>query len=235
MITTIAFDADDTLWQNETLFREAQAKLAQILAEWETPEGIMQAIMKTERQNMPIYGYGVKAFTLSMFETALAVSHREISSETIQEILALGRSMLQAEAALLPHVTETLQSLQRNYHLMVITQGDLLEQTSKLTRSGLGGYFSLVEVLHQKTPDTYKAILKKYNLDRKTFLMVGNSLRSDIAPVLALGAKAVHIPNQPIWELELLDDFDPLQEGFYKIDTICQLPSLLDKLNAEEK
>ena len=233
MIETIAFDADDTLWQNETLFQEAQAQLAQILKEWETPEGIQQVITETERRNLPIYGYGIKAFTLSMIETALGVSDDKIGAATIKEILALGRSMLQAEVKLLPRVKETLQTLSENYHLMMITQGDLLDQTSKLSRSGLEDLFSLVEVLNQKTPGTYRTILEKHHLDINAFMMVGNSLRSDIAPVLALGAKAVHIPTQTTWELELLADFDTSQEGFYEIDDITALPPLLESLHSK--
>ena len=233
MIETIAFDADDTLWQNETIFQESQAQLAHILKEWETPEGVQGVITATELRNLPIYGYGIKAFTLSMIETALAVSDGKIGAETVEEILALGRSMLQAEVKLLPHVKETLQSLSGDYCLMMITQGDLLDQTSKLSRSGLEEIFSLVEVLNQKTPEAYRAILKKHHLDLKTFLMVGNSLRSDIAPVLALGAKAVHIPTQTTWELELLDEFNPFQEGFYEIEAIQALPALIEKINSQ--
>ena len=233
MIETIAFDADDTLWQNETIFQESQAQLAQILKEWETPEGIQQVITETERRNLPIYGYGIKAFTLSMIETALGVSDGKIGAATIKEILALGRSMLQAEVKLLPRVKETLQTLSENYHLMMITQGDLLDQTSKLSRSGLEDLFSLVEVLNQKTPGTYRTILEKHHLDINAFMMVGNSLRSDIAPVLALGAKAVHIPTQTTWELELLADFDTSQEGFYEIDDITALPPLLESLHSK--
>lgn len=151
LIETIAFDADDTLWQNEAFYQDGQDKLAQMLAEWESPAGVRQALMETEMHNLSIYGYGVKAFTLSMIETALKVSNAKISSETIKRILALGRSMIQAEVILLPQVTDTLQTLEEDYRLMLNTKGDLLDQTGKLSRSGLESYFSFIEVLNQKS------------------------------------------------------------------------------------
>lgn len=235
MITTIAFDADDTLWQNETLFHRAQDQLAQILSEWEAPERVRRAIIETEIRNLPIYGYGIKAFTLSMIETALEISHGELSVDKVEEILGLGRSMLDAEVQLLPQVEETLQALSEDYRLMMVTKGDPLDQTSKLSQSGLGSYFSIVEILDHKTPETYQQILEKYHLDVQRFLMIGNSLRSDIAPVLALGGKAVHIPNSTTWELERLDGFDPTQAGFYVIESLSQLPALIEKITQHSR
>ena len=232
MIETIAFDADDTLWQNETLYQDAQAQLSQILSPWKPAEQVKRLLTKTEMRNLPVYGYGIKAFTLSMIETALEVSQGKIDSSMVRQILVLGRSMLSTDVKLHPHVEETLQTLSRNHRLMVITKGDLLDQTNKLTRSGLEHYFSLVEVLNQKTPETYQEILEKHSLDIRTFLMVGNSLRSDIAPVLALGGQAVYIPTDSTWELELLADFDPCQGGFYEIEQINALPGLVEKLKS---
>lgn len=230
MIETIAFDADDTLWQNETLYQEAQAQLSQILSKWETSEQVMRVLTETEMRNLPIYGYGIKAFTLSMIETSLQVSDGNLSIKAVRKILALGRSMLKAEVTLLPQVEATLQTLSKNHRLMIITKGDLLDQTSKVSRSGLEKYFSLVEVLNQKTPESYREILDKYHLDIETFLMVGNALRSDIAPVLALGGKAVHIPAESTWELEHLPGFDPGQDGFFQIQNISELPQLIEDI-----
>jgi putative hydrolase of the HAD superfamily len=235
MIEIIAFDADDTLWQNETLFHEAQGEFGQILSAWETAEKVNQVLSSTEMRNLPIYGYGIKAFTLSMLETALQVSHGELKSTTIQEILDLGRSMLTAEVRVLPHVEETLQTLSKSYRLMVITQGDLLDQTHKVSRSGLENYFSLVEVVNHKTPQAYQLLINKYHLDLNTFLMVGNSLRSDIAPVLALGGRAVHIPAGTTWELDLLADFNPDQEGFFEINSIRKLLALVNELETKRR
>lgn len=232
MIETIAFDADDTLWQNETLYQDAQAQLSQILSPWKPAGQVKRLLTKTEMRNLPVYGYGIKAFTLSMIETALEVTQGKIGSSMVRQILALGRSMLAADVKLHPHVEETLQTLSRNHRLMVITKGDLLDQTNKLTRSGLEHFFSLVEVLNQKTPETYREILEKHSLDIRTFLMVGNSLRSDIAPVLALGGQAVYIPTDSTWEFELLAGFDPCQGGFYEIEQINALPGLVEKLKS---
>ncbi len=230
MIETIAFDADDTLWQNETLYQEAQSQLSQILSKWEASEQVMRVLTETEIRNLPIYGYGIKAFTLSMIETSLQVSDGNLSIKAVRKILALGRSMLKAEVTLLPQVEATLQTLSKNHRLMIITKGDLLDQTSKVSRSGLEKYFSLVEVLNQKTPESYREILDKYHLDIETFLMVGNALRSDIAPVLALGGKAVHIPAESTWELEHLPGFDPGQDGFFQIQNISELPQLIEDI-----
>ena len=230
MVETIAFDSDDTLWQNETLFQDAQANLSLILSAWETSEKTKQVLSNTEMRNLPIYGFGITAFILSMIETALQVSNGEIRSGKLQEILDLGRSMLEAGVLLLPNVDATLQTLSKSHRLMIITKGDLLDQTHKVSRSGLGDYFSLVEVVNQKTPQAYQEILEKYHLDIDTFLMVGNSLRSDIAPVLALGGKAVHIPAETTWELELLADFDLTQDGYYEIQNIGELPALVNKI-----
>ena len=232
MIETIAFDADDTLWHNETLYREAQARLEDLLSPWGSQKEIHNVLTEKEMGNLSLYGYGIKAFTLSMIETALKISGNQIGADRIEKILALGRSMLNAQVNLLPGVKDVLRTLSRTHRLMVITKGDLLDQTSKVTRSGLQGCFSLVEVLNQKTPEAYRGILDKHNLDIKTFLMVGNSLRSDIAPVLALGGKAVHIPADTTWEHEMLPDFDPTQEGYYKIEDITELPGLVEKLEA---
>lgn len=230
MIETIAFDADDTLWENEGLYLNAQAQLQGILSPWSSGNQIHRVLTETEFRNLPIYGYGIKAFTLSMIETALQVSQGNFDADTIQQILVLGRSMLQAEVALLPNVAETLQSLSRTHQLMIITKGDLLDQTSKVSRSGLADCFSLIEVLNEKTTTEYQEILQKYRLDARTFLMVGNSLRSDIAPVLELGGRAVLIPTGTTWEHELLDSFDNTHDGFFEIKDMADLPALIKAL-----
>ena len=184
-----------------------------------------------ELENLSLYGYGIKAFTLSMMETALQVTRDQVHPRVIRGILDLGRAMLQAEVTLLANVDQVLHKLSRTHRLMVITKGDLLDQTSKLARSGLENYFSLVEVLNQKTPASYQAVLEKNRLEIKHFMMVGNSLRSDIAPVLTLGGKAVYIPGHSTWEHEMLEDFDTAQEGFFEIEDIQDLPSLVEALD----
>ena len=230
MLEMIAFDADDTLWHNEVHYQDAQAELIQILTRWASSTTIENNLNKIEMQNLKLYGYGVKAFMLSMIETALQVSAGEIEGKSFEKILSIGRNMLQAEVTPLPNVAETLQVLAKTHRLMVITKGDVLDQTNKVTRSGLADYFSLVEVVSEKTAPAYQQIFEKYLLDPEMFLMAGNSLRSDVLPILELGGKAVHIPANTTWAHEMVPDFDASQPGYYKLDHLGQLPSLVSKL-----
>jgi putative hydrolase of the HAD superfamily len=230
MLEMIAFDADDTLWHNEVHYRDTQAQFLQILSPWAEPERVNAVLNEIEMGNLALYGYGVKAFTLSMLETAVKVSDGGIEGEAVGQILALGRDMLQQEVTLLPGVEETLNILSKDYPLMVITKGDILDQTNKVKRSGLEQYFRRVEVVGDKTTLTYQEVLSKNRISPATFLMVGNSIRSDILPVLALGGRAVHIPADTTWEHEMVSDFDDSQDGFYTLNTMKELPKLLSRL-----
>ena len=223
----IAFDADDTLWHGEVHYRDAQDSLKSLLSPWKDPETIDQILDEIEMCNLPLYGYGVKAFMLSMTEAAITISDGEIRGDQIGQILSLGRGMLEAEVDLCPHVLETLQKLSADYRLMVITKGDLLDQTDKVERSGLAPYFTAVEVVSQKTAPVYRSILERYHLDPARFMMVGNSLPSDIIPVLELGGSAVHIPADTTWAHEMVEDFDSSQPGFFELENVSQLPTLL--------
>ena len=223
----IAFDADDTLWHGEVHYREAQAELQTILTPWCTPAETEQLMDKIEMQNLPLYGYGVKAFTLSMMEAAVTLTGGEIKGEQIGQILALGRRMLEAEVRLRPNVDQALQALSQTHRLIVITKGDLLDQTEKVERSGLARYFSAVEVVNVKTPQVYQTILDRYQVDAQNFLMIGNSLPSDIIPVLTLGGTAIHIPADTTWAHEMVDDFDTHQPGFYELEDLAQLPDFI--------
>lgn len=229
MLDMIAFDADDTLWHGEVHYRDAQETLKSLLSPWEDPETIDHILDEIEMRNLSLYGYGVKAFTLSMIEASIAISDGEIPGEQIGRILSIGREMLAAEVKLCPHVLETLQTLSAECRLMVITKGDLLDQTDKVERSGLAPYFTAVEVVSQKTTPVYKTILERYHLDPTTFMMVGNSLPSDIIPVLALGGLAVHIPADTTWAHEMVDDFNRTQKGFYELADMGKLPELIEK------
>jgi putative hydrolase of the HAD superfamily len=235
MITIIAFDADDTLWFTEKYFQTAQDELGKLLSEWKDSENIHEILLKTEKNNLPLYGYGVKGFVLSMIQAAIQISGGEISADSIAQILTIGRKMLEAEMVLLPHVLETLQNLASKYRMMVITKGDLLHQNAKVKTAGLTGFFDLVEVVSEKTPETYKTILDKYKLNPRAFLMVGNSLRSDILPVLELGGKAVHIPAHTTWALEMVSNFDVSQENFYELEHMGGLPELVEELTKSFK
>ena len=230
MFDMIAFDADDTLWHNEVHYQDAQEKLTQILSPWAGPDTVKSQLLAIEMQNLDLYGYGVKAFVLSMIQAAIQISKGCIQGENISQILSLGRDMLHAEVITLPRVSETLAALVKSHHLMVITKGDPLDQTNKINRSGLSGFFMGVEVVSEKTSAAYQKVLEHYHLDISKFLMVGNSLRSDILPVLELGGKAIYIPADTTWSHEALNGFDTTQKGFYELDDIGQLPRLVAKL-----
>jgi putative hydrolase of the HAD superfamily len=228
-ISTIAFDADDTLWENEHLYLEAQKTFHDIMAPWGDRETNHSILYDIEMRNLPLYGYGIKAFCLSLIEAALEISRGRIEGAQVEEILAIGRNMLQAEVKLHPHVLETLQELSGHYRLMVITKGDLLDQTAKVERSGLAAFFNTVEVLNHKTRAEYAAILARHSIQPGHFLMVGNSLRSDILPVLELGGIAVHVPTGVTWAHEHVEDFDKSRPGFFEVAHLGQLPALIEK------
>jgi putative hydrolase of the HAD superfamily len=227
----IAFDADDTLWHGEIHYQIALEEMKEILSPWQDPETIDKEIYAIEMKNMPIYGYGVKAFVLSMIEAAISISGGQVKTKTIDRLLTLGRAMLETEVEVLPHVPEALEFLSKEHSLMVITKGDLLDQTAKVSRSGLASYFSLVEVVNEKTPESYQAVFEKYSLDPKSVLMVGNSIRSDILPILALGGTCVHIPANTTWEHEMVTGFNTAQPGFYEIEHMGHLPNLIAKIS----
>lgn len=202
MIDIVAFDADDTLWHNETLYYQTQRRFQELLAPYRGDDGVLDALYKTEMANLRLYGYGIKSFALSMIETAIRVTEGEVSGQDIQRIVDLAKEMQQAPVQLLDNVAEVIQALSAVYPLMVITKGDLFDQEAKIARSGLAAHFSIVEVVTDKTPDVYRALLTKHQINPRRFLMVGNSLRSDILPVVSLGAHAVHIPYHITWEHE---------------------------------
>ena len=229
-IEMIAFDADDTLWENEMLYQNGLAQLREILAPWESPENISEIVNEIEHRNMEQYGYGIKAFTLSLIEAALQISGYEIHAKEIESILRIGRSMLDAEIHLMPNVLETLTVLQGKYPLMVITKGDLLDQTAKVRRSGLEDYFWAIEVLNDKTEESYLKILEVHQINPRELIMVGNSIRSDILPILNIGGKAVHIPADNTWSHEMVADFNPNVDDFYELTHIGQLPDLIDRV-----
>ena len=229
-IDMLAFDADDTLWHTETLYIQTQQALIEILRPWPAVENINEIVYQIEMNNLPRYGYGIKAFILSLIEAAIHISEGEIQGDQIRQIIDRGKSMLDSQVDLFPHVTETLAHLARSYPMMIITKGDLLDQTEKVKRSGLQPYFSQVEIVDEKTPEIYAKILTKYNIDLQNFLMVGNSIRSDIRPVLALGGIAVHIPANTIWEHEMVPDFNTTQNGYHRIDHIGQLTGLIEQI-----
>ncbi len=234
MFDLIAFDADDTLWHNERLYELTQTKLIDLLAGYADRETVVQRLYDTEMGNLEYYGYGIKSFTLSMIETALKLSRGQISGAEIEQVIRFGKEMLTTRVELLDQVAETIRVLAKSYSLMVLTKGDLRDQQWKLAQSGLGGYFQYVEIVSHKTAETYNALLKKYKIPPHRFLMVGNSLPSDILPVVALGGQAVHIPYHVTWQHEIADDLPDGRDGYYKLEHMGQLPKLLNGLLTQE-
>lgn len=208
-IKVIAFDADDTLWSNEPFFQEIEKQYTHLLQTYGTSEDISAALFQTEMNNLKYLGYGAKAFTISMIETALRISGQKISGTDIQHIIDLGKSLLEMPIELLPGVKETLKALKERgqYKLVVATKGDLLDQENKLERSGLAPYFDHIEVMSDKTEKEYLRMLNILQITPSELAMVGNSLKSDIKPVLSLGGYGVHIPFEVMWKHEVVDTF----------------------------
>lgn len=232
MFELIAFDADDTLWHNELLYEQTQAKLVELLADYAESQTVVQRLFETEMRNLELYGYGIKSFTLSMIETAIELSAGQISGLRIRHIIDLARNMLTADISLLEQAPQTIKKLAGLYRLMVITKGDLLDQQSKLARSGLADYFEAVEIVSEKNEETYVALLQQLGVSPAHFLMVGNSLRSDILPVVAIGGQAVYIPYHLTWQHEIVHGSDDMhRNGYYELEHLGQLPELLEKLS----
>ena len=198
-IKVIAFDADDTLWVNETYFREAEHLFAKLLANYETENKIDQELFKKEIENLQYYGYGIKGFVLSMVESALEISNYQIPQQKIAKILNIGKEMLEKPIELLPDIEHVLEFLQRNYKLIVATKGDLLDQERKLEKSGLLKYFHHIEVMSDKKPKDYFKLIQHLDIYPEELLMIGNSLKSDILPLVEVGAMAIHVPFHTTW------------------------------------
>jgi putative hydrolase of the HAD superfamily len=229
-ITVVGLDGDDTLWHNETRFNVTQGELRDLLRRHDSDADVDAHLAETEMKNLGMYGYGVKAFTLSMIETAIEVTHGKIPASDLEVILGWGKRMLMEPTELLEGVEATLLELGTRYDLLLITKGDLFDQESKLARSGLAGLFLGVEIVSEKNVDSYRRILERRGIKPEEFVMVGNSPRSDIAPVLELGARAVHIPYHLTWHHEHVPEESLPREGWYRIDSISQLSRVLEKL-----
>ncbi|MFC4723605.1 HAD family hydrolase [Geojedonia litorea] len=226
-IKVIGFDADDTLWVNETYFREAELEFAKLLSPYETANKSDQELFKMEMQNLPLYGYGIKGFVLSMVEMALELSNHSVSNATIQAILDIGKSMLNKPVELLEGVEETLKDLSKTYRLILVTKGDLLDQERKLEKSGLTKYFHHIEVLSDKQEANYSNLLNHLDIKPSEFLMVGNSLKSDILPLINIKAKAVHVPFHTTWIHEQVNDTNLANKGYQTLGSLLELKPLL--------
>ena len=230
MFDLIAFDADDTLWHTEELYVGTQDRFKQLLAPYHSAEWIDKKLFDTEMRNLAVFGYGIKGFTLSMIETAIELTEGRIGGGEIQCIIDMAREMFNAEVRLLDGVAETVAALAPRFALMIITKGDLFDQESKVARSGLGPYFEHVEIVSDKTEASYAALLKRHQVAPERFLMVGNSLRSDILPVARLGAKAVYIPYHLTWAHEMVSETQLGENRYVTLESFGLLPALLDEL-----
>ncbi|HEY0429731.1 MAG TPA: HAD family hydrolase [Pyrinomonadaceae bacterium] len=227
MIKTIAFDADDTLWHNERMFVSIKEKYQNLLAAYHDADWVEQRLDEAETRNIPHFGYGVKGFALSLIETAVELTEGRITGSEIMEIVGYAREMLTYPVELLEGVKETIEDLSRSYNLMVITKGDLFDQEGKLARSGIGDCFKAFEIIPQKNAKTYKYILRRHQIEAEEFVMVGNSLKSDILPVIEIGARAVHIPYEIEWFHEMVSDDELRDKDFARIEKMSELPRWL--------
>ena len=223
----IGFDADDTLWHNETIFEQVHDRYRALLAEYHDAETVDRTLFATEMRNLELYGYGVKGFMLSAIETAIQLTGGKIRADEIQQLIQLGREMLAHPVDLLEGVAATLASLSPHHRFVLITKGDLRDQERKLAKSGLAAHFERVEIVSEKNEATYAAILRRHAIPPPQFMMVGNSLKSDILPVLALGGLAAYVPYHLTWAHEHVEDVPPAEGKFFRLKTLAELPAIV--------
>jgi putative hydrolase of the HAD superfamily len=229
---TLGFDADDTLWHNEIIFEKVHERYRALLARYHDAATVDRTLFATEMRNLERYGYGVKGFTLSSIETAIQLTAGQIRAEEIQQIIQLGQDMLAHPVDILDGVPETLAALTGQHRLLVITKGDLRDQERKLARSGLAAHFHHVEILSEKDEGSYAALFRRHAIDPRRFLMVGNSLKSDILPVLALGGAGVHVPYHITWAAERVETPPQVSDRFFQIKSVRELPAVLTTWSA---
>lgn len=224
-IKVIAFDADDTLWVNEPYFQETEQKFCRLMENFLPAHSVAKELFKTEIDNLALYGYGIKGYILSMIETAIRISDKKMNVELVDKILDYGKEMLDKPIELIDGVEDTLKALNGKYKLVVATKGDLKDQHKKLHESGLGLYFHHIEVMSDKKVQDYDKLVKRLDIHPSEFYMIGNSLKSDVLPVLEIGGHACHIPFHTTWAHEQVDHTIE-HENFRQLDTITQLPQL---------
>lgn len=231
-LTTIGFDADDTLWHNERFFALTQSHFADLLADHTDRDTLMARLLEAERRNLPHYGFGIKGFTLSMVETAIEVTDGRVPASVISELLDAGRDMLSHVVELLPHAADTVEHLRHRYKVVVITKGDLLDQERKLAQSGLRDLFDGVEIVSAKTAEVYTRIFDTHGTGADQGMMVGNAMASDVVPMIGAGGWGVHVPHGLSWEIEHAET--PQHSRFHEIPDLAHLPPLIDTLTRGE-
>ncbi|GAB5505023.1 MAG: HAD family hydrolase [Rhizobiaceae bacterium] len=228
-LTTIGFDADDTLWQNEQFFRMTERQFAELLADFAEADHLGERLLEAERRNLGHYGFGIKGFTLSMIETAIEVTDGNVPARVIAEILDAGREMLRHPVETLPHAEETLTELAGSHRLVLITKGDLFDQERKVAASGLGELLDAVEIVSDKKADTYRTLFARHGDGPERAMMVGNSLKSDVIPAIEAGGWGVHVPHDLTWELEHAEA-PRGAERFREMPTLAELPALVREI-----
>jgi putative hydrolase of the HAD superfamily len=228
-LTTIGFDADDTLWQNEQFYQLTEKHFTGLLADHAEGERVSERLLEAERRNLKHYGFGIKGFTLSMIETAIEITDGTVPAKVIAEILDIGRDLLSHPVETMPHARATLEALAGCYLLVLITKGDLFDQERKLAQSGLGDLFDAVEIVSDKTAVTYRRIFSKVGDGPERAMMVGNSLKSDIVPAIAAGSYGVFVPHALTWVLEHVEEPRDAPR-FHKIEHLGELGALLENL-----
>lgn len=223
-LTTIGFDADDTLWHNERFFKLTQDRFTELLSDHAEPDHLAERLLAAEKRNLGHYGFGIKGFVLSMIETAIEVTEERVPASVVSELMEAGREMLRYPIELLPHAREAVEMAAQNHHVILITKGDLIDQERKLAQSGLGELFNAVEIVSNKTPDVYRDIFAQHGNGVERAMMIGNSMRSDILPVVETGGWGVFVPHGLEWEVEKADP----PEGADRFFTINDLGGLLD-------
>jgi len=226
-IRVIGFDADDTLWINENYFREGERKFCALMLPWHTEEKTMTLLYNNEMDTLDIYGFGIKGFMLSMIETASQIAKEELTTDIVHEIISIGKNMLLKPVELFKNVASTLEVLKQKYRLVLVTKGDLLDQERKLKKSGLENYFHHIEVMSDKHEANYKRLIQHLDIRPEEFVMVGNSLRSDILPVKKIGAHAIYIPYDLTWQHETVDAHDLHNIQFDTVSEISEVINLL--------
>ncbi|MFY0580465.1 HAD family hydrolase [Cystobacter fuscus] len=232
MVTTIGFDADDTLWHNESLFADVQEQFRRILIRYHSPQWIDRELLETEHRNLEYFGYGAKGFALSMIETAISLTEGRVTGSEVRQIIDAVKSMLQRPTDLLEGAWDVVTGLARSYRLLLITKGDLFEQEAKIAHSGLVEHFHAIEILSEKDLGSYRRILARHEVPPGEFLMVGNSLRSDILPVVELGGYAAYVPYRLTWAHEVVHVPEPRRQ-FRELGHLRELVDYLKLLGAE--
>ena len=229
ILTTVAFDADDTLWHNERFYRLTQDRFAELLADYAAPDHLADRLLAAEKRNIGRYGYGIKGFTLSMIETAIEITSDRVPARVIRELIEAGQDMLAHPIELLPHARRAVETIAGTHRVLLITKGDLLDQERKLAQSGLGGLFDGVEIVSDKTAEVYRNIFDRHGDGSERAMMIGNSMKSDVVPMIEAGGWGVYVPHGQSWEIEHADAPETAQR-FHEVPDLGGIVDLVARV-----